>query len=259
MKPYYSKGGISIFLGDCRTILPSLIADSFECVVTSPPYNQMGSMKGKPSGMMADTHGGLGFHETWNARGYEDELNEDDYQRGQQDLFSSILSRCTPTASLFYNHQLRWRAGACLHPVQWFRPSGWNLRQEIIWDRGGGLMLNARMFVRCEERILWFVRSRWKWDQSQVGFGTIWRLAREQKQQGKTHPVEFPIEIPLRCIAASTDPGDEILDPYCGSGTTLVAAKQLGRRAVGIEIVEQYAESAAHRLEQGILNFEETK
>ncbi len=150
---------------------------------------------------------------------------------------------------------MRWRDGVCLHPIAWFQPEHWRLRQEIVWDRAGGMMMNARMFCRFDERVIWFVRSdSWTWNQELVGCGTVWRIARQQQQQGKEHPVQFPQEIPRRCIAATTDPGDCVLDPFMGSGTTLVAAKRLGRKAIGIELEEKYCEIAAKRLAQGALN-----
>ena len=80
--------------------------------------------------------------------------------------------------------------------------------------------------------------------------GTVWNIAREQQQQGKLHPVAFPSAIPARCIAAASVPGDIILDPFMGSGTTLLAAKSSQRRAIGIEVEERYCEIAAKRLAQ---------
>lgn len=256
MQPYYDDGrGIVIFNADCRDVLPTLAAGSVSTIVTSPPYNQLGELsKRQPTGSWGESHGGSGFARLWAAQGYSDSLPENDYQRQQNDTFAMCQNCATPTASLFYNHQLRWRSGKLLHPVQWFTPEGWNLKQEIVWDRGGGMMQNARMFVRFDERILWFVRGdKWLWNQECVGYGTIWRLAREQQQQGKQHPVAFPIEIPLRAIAATTELGDIALDPFMGSGTTLVAAKALGRRAIGIEIEERYCEVAAKRLQQEVM------
>lgn len=70
---------------------------------------------------------------------------------------------------------------------------------------------------------------------------------------GKKHPVAFPKELPARCIAAASNHGDVVFDPFMGSGTTLVAAKQLGRRAIGIELEEKYCEIAVQRLAQEVL------
>lgn len=240
-------------LGDCLDPLAGLASlpdKSVDVIVTSPPYNQMVSLEKPPSGLWAKTGGAKGFIRAWTENGYADDLPEHEYQEQQNAMFSMLAAKCTDTASLFYNHQLRWRDGRCLHPVSWFAPDGWTLRQEIIWNRGGGIMFNARMFVRFDERILWFVRSdSWKWNQDSVGHGTVWDIAREQQQQGKLHPVQFPLEIPSRCIAAASDPGDLILDPFAGSGTTGVAAIRLGRRFIGYERDPRYHAAAVRRIQ----------
>lgn len=129
-------GDCVLYLGDCLDVMPTL--GKVDAVVTSPPYNQLGKRFGKPSGLWADKSGGLGFFNAVKDRGYPDDRDECDYQSWQNDLFTEIGHHCNPGASLFYNHQLRWRDGDCLHPIQWFRPNGWALRSEIIWDRAGG-------------------------------------------------------------------------------------------------------------------------
>jgi DNA modification methylase len=237
-------GLATLYFGDCREIIPQL--SNINCVVTSPPYNQLEGLKGGATGLWGDTAGGKGFVDAWIESGYADDVPEEAYQQEQCDLFAALASVCADDASLFYNHQLRWRDGYCLHPIDWFKPENWRLRSEVIWDRGGGMMFNARMFCRFDERILWFVRGKqWKWNQGSVGLGTIWRIA---KAQNKEHPVAFPIEVPARCIAATTDPGDTVLDPYSGSASTGVAAVRAGRRYIGIERDEKFFELGCQRL-----------
>lgn len=238
-------GLATLYLGDAHDVLPGL--SDIACVVTSPPYNQLEGIGDSPSGLWGDKRGGLGFTQKWAENGYTDDLPEADYQDQQNSLFAALAASCRPDASLFYNHQLRWRDGECLHPIIWFRPDGWRLRSEIIWDRGGGMMFNARMFCRFDERVIWFARGpATKWNQGSVGYGTIWRIP---KAQNKEHPVAFPVGLPARCILATTDPGDIVLDPYSGSASTGVAAVQSGRRFIGIEREERYFDIACKRIE----------
>jgi DNA modification methylase len=67
------------------------------------------------------------------------------------------------------------------------------------------------------------------------------------------HPCAYPVELAIRPIRSSCPSGGTVLDPFMGSGTTLLAARLLGRKAIGIEIEERYCEIAAKRLAQGSL------
>jgi site-specific DNA-methyltransferase (adenine-specific) len=82
---------------------------------------------------------------------------------------------------------------------------------------------------------------------------TVWNV-RPADRHG--HPAPFPVELARRCIRLSTWPGETILDPFAGAGTTLLAARQLGRRAIGVERSERYCELAVQRLAQGALDFQ---
>jgi DNA modification methylase len=81
---------------------------------------------------------------------------------------------------------------------------------------------------------------------------SVWNV-NPQLPFGHLHKATFPIEIPRRAILLYSPRDSTILDPFCGTGTTLEAAKLLGRRAVGIEQNEAYCEIAANRLRQGVL------
>jgi hypothetical protein len=72
----------------------------------------------------------------------------------------------------------------------------------------------------------------------------------------RTHPVEKPTSLLAHIVEPTTEPGALLLDPFAGSGSTLLAARISGRRAVGIEGEERYCELAAKRLDQGVLDFE---
>jgi len=235
-------GNATLYLGDCLEILPTL--PKVDAVITSPPYNQLEELDADSLTGIWGIRSGAGIAKgQFVNNGYADGMEESEYQAFQNRVFSCCVTH--ESASLFYNHQLRWRDKTLLHPISWFHPTGWHLRSEIVWNRGGGMMMNARMFCRFDERILWFDRGKHKWNQSATGYGTVWNIARAQN---KEHPVAFPLEIPTRCIGATTDTDDACLDPFMGSGTTGVACMNLGRKFIGVEIEERYFDIACGRI-----------
>jgi len=82
----------------------------------------------------------------------------------------------------------------------------------------------------------------------------IWRIP-PGALTGARHPAVMPAELARRCIRRSTWPGESVLDPFAGWGTTLLAARQLGRRALGIEVSGAHCELAARRLAEGVFDF----
>ena len=83
---------------------------------------------------------------------------------------------------------------------------------------------------------------------------TVWNLAPASRTPSG-HPAPFPVELARRCIRLSTWPGETVLDPFAGTGTTLLAARQLGRRAIGVEVSEAYCLSIVDRLAQRSFDF----
>jgi hypothetical protein len=97
-------------------------------------------------------------------------------------------------------------------------------------------------------------RKRWN------GGGThaLWSVPVVNGGPERVHTTQKPEELMLQLVRLFTDPGDGILDPFMGSGTTLVAAKRLGRKAIGIERERKYCELAVERLRQSALPLEIT-
>lgn len=88
-----------------------------------------------------------------------------------------------------------------------------------------------------------------KEEESAWGQWAIWEIATVNKRTGD-HPAEFPVELPARCIKMHSRPGDIILEPFCGSGTTLIAAEQLGRKCFGMELDPHYCDIIIARWEK---------
>jgi len=249
MTPYYQDDHVTIYHGDCREVLPLL--GGINLTVTSPPYNTMGTrIPARPSGM----HSSNGWLAKATAIGYADDLTEPDYEAWQVDVAAAIHDATVDGGSFFYNHKIRYRDTNPVHPIDLVRQfADWHLRQELVWDRGGSMVLNARMFPPSDERIYWMTKGAWRWNQDAVAFMSVWRITPTAGDDG--HPCPYPADIPKRCMVATTSPGDTVLDPFMGSGTTLRAAKDLGRKAIGIEISERYCEIAARRMGQEVLAF----
>lgn len=240
MTPYYEADGIVIYHAGCREVLPTVHGD---LTVTSPPYN----LTRRASGAGANSIHAEGLWKKLTEDWYADDMAEPEYQAWQQEIIDACLAAAP---CLAYNHKIRHsikRAGCSYHPMQWIGDR--MLWSEIVWDRGGGPALNCQRPTPADERIFILGRpSAW----NSLGLTSVWRIHPAPQRNG--HPCPFPVEIPSRLVQMFTDGGDTVLDPFMGSGTTLVAAKNLGRRAIGIEIEERYCEIAAKRLSQGVLD-----
>jgi site-specific DNA-methyltransferase (adenine-specific) len=216
--PYYAHGGITIYHGDCREIAPALGRDF--AVVSDPPY-----------GMKWDT----------DSRRFSG--GRRDVRRGDGIAPRPIVGDTEtfdPTPWLQYPHATLWGANhyAAALPVGtwlvWVKKHehlyGTFLSDaELAWEKGGH-------GVYCHS----------------IPFPPPTRAA-DAGMYG-AHPTQKPVRLMAWCIAraGTTAP---VLDPFMGSGTTLVAAKQSGRQAIGIEMEERYCEVAAKRLEQEVLDF----
>lgn len=227
----------TLILGDCLKELERLETGSIHCVVTSPPYN----LNKKASGGGSSKRG----YDGW----YPDDMPEEEYQ-AQQTGVVKRLSEIT-TGSVFYNHRVRYAwhsrnkyrlANNIYHPLHWL--SDLPIWCEIVWDRGGTSGHANGRFRLADERIYQINKPHVFHDK---GYSTVWRI-HPSKNDG--HVCSFPEELVERCILSCSNPGDTILDPYMGSGTTGVVAKRLGRKFIGIEKDETYFNIATRRIEE---------
>lgn len=232
----------------CDTLIAlQTLPDEFADVgVTSPPYNKGENKKG------------------WLVKnvkysGATDKVPEEEYQKNQIVVLNELFRVIKPGGSFFYNHKIRWEKGTLLHPMDWLRKTKWIIRQEIIWDRMLAANLRGWRFWQVDERVYWLYKPKGKkvigeeLKSKHALLTSIWRFPPERENP---HPAPFPIELPTRVIYSMLDEKKGIvIDPYCGSGTTLVAAKILGHDFVGIDISEEYIKYSEERLK----NYEREK
>jgi site-specific DNA-methyltransferase (adenine-specific) len=233
MTDYLNK----VFTGDSLSILKSLPDNVVDITVTSPPYN-----KQKVQGRLV---------KEVKYQNSEDAKDEWVYQDEQIEILNEVYRITKPGGHIFYNHKLRWFNGVMLHPMTWLSKSKWNIRQELIWDRTIAGNIRGWRFWQVEERIYWMQKGISIGDELESKHAKMTSIWRIRPDSNSVHPAPFPIELPTRCIYSIADlaTGFTVLDPYCGSGTTLAAAKMLDHNYIGIDVSSEYSEMAIARLE----------
>lgn len=227
MKPYYEHGGITIYHGDCRELLPYV--SGVRLVVTDPPYVfgiASTAQEGKAGGW-----GDLMNSSVW----YESWLYE--------------VKRLTETqqgAAWVFNS---WRSFPVLARAAY--GVRWPVESLMVWDKewigpGGTAGLRPSYELAALFRHEQFGLAN-------RGLPDIWR-SKWSSIKPSGHPAEKPVSLLAKIIRESG--GGRVLDPFAGSGSTLVASKQEGCAAIGIEIEERYCEIAAKRLAQEVLPLE---
>lgn len=236
--PYYSENGITIYHGDCREILPQL--DPVDVVITDPPYGVTSLV--------------------WDAR-----------VAGWASLLNAANLWCFGSFRFFMSEPFE----------------GWAHAQELIWEKHNGSNFHADRFRRVHEIVAQFYRGDWA-DIYKSPVYTLDACKRTVRKKSRPahcgnidatpyesvdggpllmrsvifakschgeaeHPTQKPLSVVMPLIKYSCPNGGTVLDPFMGSGTTMRAAKDLGRKAIGIEIEEKYCEIAVKRLAQEVL------
>ncbi len=241
--------------GDCRELLKQIPDSSVNLVVTSPPYNI-----GKPYGK------------------YKDKIALDKWEELINDVTKEVYRILTSDGSFFLNLSpvpLGSDKEIVLLPFigyQIFKDNGFYLRNMITWTFNNMQNCTNRLSGRYEN-ILWGVRDLnnyvFNLDDIRIPYITqndkrleggkgrnptdVWYFDRvnnmTKKKLNLSHPTVYPLPMIERIIKMSSNPGDTILDPFLGSGTSLVAAKRLGRNGIGFELDESYVDEITMRLE----------
>ena len=133
---------------------------------------------------------------------------------------------------------------------------GWYLRSEIIWRKPNAQPESVRdRPTRDHEQIFLFTKSeRYKYDYEAIKgpngrrLRTVWDINTRNDKTTSGHFATYPPELVERCVRISTSPGDLVLDPFLGSGTTAVVAAALHRRFLGVELNPDYLAMSRNRL-----------
>jgi len=228
-----------IITGDAIQVMRKLPDASVDLIITSPPYN----LKNSTGNGMKDGRGGKWANAAL-MNGYEahdDNMPYEEYVEWQRECLNEMLRLIPDTGAIFYNH--KWRVQAGLLQDRSDIVSGMPVRQIIIWKRSGGFNFNPGYFLPTYEVIYLIAKKRFKLAKGANRFGDVWEFPQEMKNK---HPAPFPVKLVERIIASTT--AQVVLDPFMGSGTTAVAAVNLGRSYIGIELSEQYCEMARDRI-----------
>ena len=226
---------------------------SVDLIVTSPPYN-------------VDIRYGT----------YQDDISYSEYLEFTAEWLKKALELVKNDGRMCLNIPLdksKGRQGAGFQSVYAdvvtiAKKVGWQYFSTIIWNEGNisrrtawgsWLSASAPYVIAPVEVIVLFYKKTWKKEKKGYSDLTkeeflewtngLWTFSGESKKR-VGHPAPYPLELPKRCIKLFSFVGDTVLDPFLGSGTTLIACSLLGRKGIGVEIDERYCQLAVDRLKK---------
>lgn len=248
MTPYYEQSGATIYHGNCVEVLES-VAPFVDHTMTDPPYARdvylrmrapdskegSGTIKRlkKSSGLVKMAAGDIGC--------------VDDLIAPVSKLLGVLTKRWAIVFSDVESCHL-WRTALVASSMTYIRTGAW-VKPDAMPQMSGD-----RPAVGFEPCTIAHGVSPKRWNGG--GHQAVWTHYISKGSERPDHPCPKPESLMLELVRLFSDAGESILDPFMGSGTTLVAAKRLGRRSIGIEVEEKYCEIAAKRLAQEALPLE---
>jgi modification methylase len=241
-----------VLIGDCLKVMAGLPEASADLVFADPPYNlQLAGDLRRPNNSIVD-----GVDDAWDK--FADFAAYDEFTRAWLAAARRLLK---PDGALWVigSYHNIYRVGAILQDL------GYWILNDIVWRKSNPMPnFRGRRFTNAHETMLWCGRSsesRYTFNyKSMKGLNedlqmrSDWLIPlcggpeRLKRDGRKAHPTQKPEALLHRVLLASTKPGDLVLDPFFGTGTTGAVAKRLGRRFIGVERDAEYAEIARERI-----------
>jgi len=255
LKPYYEEDGIVLYRGDNVTVMNSLSDASTDLVVTSPPYDSLRAYGGHRWNFEGVAAGitrliKVGGVVVWIVADATIDGSETGTSFRQALHFKDVCG-------LRLHDTMIWEKGVVAFPES----VRYNQKHEYMFILSNGPIrtfngIKDHTNISAGRKVTGEDRNADGSFKERTGFGRIcpayslrgnvWHVWNQQR--GFKHPAVFPESLAKDHIRSWSNVDDVIFDPFVGSGTTLVAAKELGRKAIGIEIEEKYCEIAANRL-----------
>lgn len=274
-EPYYSDDRVTLYHGDVGELLLDEALPDVHLTVTSPPYADLISYGAISSvGQMGE----MGFHD-WSdgMREILQYLYDLTVEGGRAVV--NVGDVCIARKAAGRHYTLPLAASLTMSAFD----GGWDILTPIRWEKVANITLEASSssgvlgkpnqpggVIKNDTESILLLRKPGSYrkptpaqvtgahipsDDYRTMFRGVWRDI--PGTSSPDHPAPYPLEIPARLVRMFSFPGDMILDPFAGTGTTLLAAKRLDRNAIGVEVEERYCEVIAKRLSQGVMDFGE--
>jgi site-specific DNA-methyltransferase (adenine-specific) len=248
--PYYADDLVTIYHGEALSVLDDLPTASVDGVIADPPYSSGGMFRGDRQAKTASKYGGFTFADgAWRSTASGADFTGDSRDSRAYAYWTALwtsealrVARPGSVALVFAD----WRQLPTTTDA--IQLGGWIWRGVMVWDKGVGRPMKGRPRNHVEF-VIWGSSGPMDGDENPVYLSSVYRYPPPEDRE---HLTQKPVGL-VTDLSALVRPSGVILDPFMGSGTTLVAAKATGRRAVGIEIDERNCEIAARRCSQDVL------
>lgn len=244
MKPYYEADGITIYHGEALAVLADLPSESVGLILTDPPYSSGGMVRGDRMAKPSEK-----YHQ--DATRTVDFTGDNRDQHAYQYWLALWIAECrrllvaSEVLALFTD----WRQLAAT--IDSIQAGGMIYRGVVTWDKTTRARGYPGRFAAQAEFVVWGTNGP-RGDQFSYALDGVFRYP-VPVNADRVHMTQKPVELMHDLVKIAPD-GGVVLDPFMGSGSTLVAARNLGHKCIGIEVDERYCEIAAKRLAQGVLD-----